>query len=411
MKKQKNSFGVIFYLRKYKTANSGKAPIYARITVNGHRTDLSVKRSVLPANWNDLKGMAKGSREEILKLNNYLEEYRAGIVEAYQQLQLQKKLVTAELVKDKFTGEDLSEYTLCKLMDYHNTEEAEVLEKGTVKNYFTTQKYLKEFMWERFKTTDKYLSELSYKFITEFEFFLRKRKPEKGQRQLENNGIMKHLERFCKMINLAVRMEWIERNPFHAYRLKFEKVERQFLTKVELNRIENKQFDIFRLQLVQDLFIFSCYTGLAYRDVFNLMPEHLVEWSEGSFWLVSSRQKTSVAIKVPLLPKALAIIEKYKDHPQTVNSGKLLPPLSNQKLNSYLKEIADLCRITKPLTFHIARHTFATTIALTNKVPIETVSKLLSHTKLSTTQIYAKVIESKLGEDMDDLRLKLAKGA
>ncbi|MDT3403598.1 site-specific integrase [Mucilaginibacter terrae] len=410
MKTQKSTFGVIFYLRKYKAVKSGRVPIYARITVNGRRTDLSVKRSVEPANWNEHKGMAKGSREEISKLNKYLEEYRAGIVDAYQELQLKKKLITAELVKDKFSGEDQSEFTLCKLMDYHNIEEVEVLEQGTIKNYFTTQKYVKEFLWQHYKTSDKYLSELTYKFITEFEVFLRKRKPEKGQRPLANNGIMKHLERFCKMINLAVRLEWIERNPFHAYRLKFEKVERRFLTKLELQRIEDKQFDIFRLQLVKDLFIFSCYTGLAYRDVFNLLPENLVEWSADNFWLISSRQKTSVAIKVPLLPKALAIIGKYNEHPQTVNSGKLLPPISNQKLNSYLKEIADLCSITKPLTFHIARHTFATTIALTNKVPIETVSKLLSHTKISTTQIYAKVVETKLREDMDELRQKLMAG-
>jgi integrase len=406
MKTVNNTFGVIFYLRKYKATNDGKTPIYARITVNGSRIDLSVKRSIEPGNWNANKGMAKGSREEIVRLNNYLEQYRSGIVESYQTLLLQKKLITAELVKNKFIGEDQADFTLCKLMDYHNTEQTQVLEPGTMKNYYTTQKYIKEFLKERFKTSDKYLSELTYKFITDFEYYLRNRKPEKGQKALQTNGVMKHIERFCKMVNLAVRLEWIERNPFHAYQLKFEKVERDYLTKDELARIEEKQFHIVRLQVVKDLFVFSCYTGLAYIDVFNLTPANLIEKS-GKLWIMTNRQKTNEPVRVPLLPKALAIVEKYKGHPQALAEGKVLPTLSNQKLNSYLKEIADMCDITKPLTFHIARHTFATTVTLTNGVPIETVSKLLGHSKLSTTQIYAKVVESKISDDMALLSQRL----
>jgi integrase len=406
MKTVNNTFGVIFYLRKYKATNDGNTPIYARITVNGSRIDLSVKRSIEPGNWNANKGMAKGSREEIVRLNNFLEQYRSGIVESYQTLLLQKKLITAELVKNKFIGEDQADFTLCKLMHYHNTEQTQVLEPGTMKNYYTTQKYIKEFLKERFKTSDKYLSELTYKFITDFEYYLRNRKPEKGQKALQTNGVMKHIERFCKMVNLAVRLEWIERNPFHAYQLKFEKVERDYLTKEELAGIEEKQFHIVRLQVVKDLFVFSCYTGLAYIDVFNLTPANLIEKS-GKLWIMTNRQKTNEPVRVPLLPKALAIVEKYKGHPQALAEGKVLPTLSNQKLNSYLKEIADICGITKPLTFHIARHTFATTVTLTNGVPIETVSKLLGHSKLSTTQIYAKVVESKISDDMAVLSKRL----
>lgn len=292
-------------------------------------------------------------------------------------------------------------------MDYHNKEQAQELEMGTMKNYYTTQKYIKEFIKERFKTSDKYLSELTYKFIFDFENYLRNRSPEKGQKALENNGVMKHLERFCKMVNLAVRLEWLDRNPFHAHKLKFDKVEREYLTKDELARIEAKNFNIVRLQIVKDLFIFSCYTGLTYIDVFNLTPANIIEKSENSIWIMTNRQKTNTPVRVPLLPKALAIIEKYKDHPMALAEGKVLPTLSNQKLNSYLKEIADICNITKPLTFHIARHTFATTITLTNGVPIETVSKMLGHTKLTTTQIYAKVIESKISDDMALLSAKL----
>jgi integrase len=401
-----NTFGVAFYLKKQKTTQAGKSPIYARITVNGKRIEISVKRSIEENNWNVNKGMAKGSREEIIKLNKYLDQFKAGIIDSYQQLLLQKKFITAELLKEKVTGGDQADFTICKLMHYHNTDQTQVLEPGTMKNYYTTQKYVKEFLKERFKTSDKYLSELTYKFITDFEYYLRNRKPEKGQKALQTNGVMKHLERFCKMVNLAVRLEWIERNPFHAYQLKFDKVERDYLIKEELARIENKLFHIVRLQVVKDLFVFSCYTGLAYIDVFNLTPANLIEKS-GKLWIMTNRQKTNEPVRVPLLPKALAIVEKYKGHPQALAEGKVLPTLSNQKLNSYLKEIADMCDITKPLTFHIARHTFATTVTLTNGVPIETVSKLLGHSKLSTTQIYAKVVESKIGDDMAVLSKKL----
>jgi len=402
-----NTFGVAFYLKKQKTTQAGKSPIYARITVNGKRIEISVKRSIEENNWNATKGMAKGSREETVKLNKYLDQFKAGIIDSYQQLLLQKKFITAELLKEKVTGGDQAEFTLCKLMEYHNSDQGQLLEPGTMKNYYTTQKYIKEFIKERFKTSDKYLSELSYKFITDFEYYLRNRTPEKGQKALNNNGLMKHIERFCKMINLAVRLEWIDRNPFHAYQLKFDKVEREYLTKDELARIEAKKFNIVRLQVVQDLFVFSCYTGLAYIDVFNLTPANLIEKSANNIWIATNRQKTNEPVRVPLLPKALAIIEKYKGHPQALAEGKVLPTLSNQKLNSYLKEIADTCDITKPLTFHIARHTFATTVTLTNGVPIETVSKLLGHSKLTTTQIYAKVVESKLTDDMAQLSKRL----
>jgi len=402
-----NTFGVAFHLKKQKTTQAGKSPIYARITVNGKRIEISVKRSIEDNNWNATKGMAKGSREEIVKLNKYLDQFKAGIIDSYQQLLLQKKFITAELLKEKVTGGDQAEFTLCKLMEYHNSDQGQLLEPGTMKNYYTTQKIIKEFIKERFKTSDKYLSELSYKFITDFEYYLRNRTPEKGQKALNNNGLMKHIERFCKMINLAVRLEWIDRNPFHAYQLKFDKVEREYLTKDELARIEAKKFNIVRLQVVQDLFVFSCYTGLVYIDVFNLTPANLITKSENNIWIATNRQKTNEPVRVPLLPKALAIIEKYKGHPQALAEGKVLPTLSNQKLNSYLKEIADMCDITKPLAFHIARHTFATTVTLTNGVPIETVSKLLGHSKLTTTQIYAKVVESKLADDMAKLSEKL----
>lgn len=406
MEAKRHTFGVVFYLRKYK-AKGEKAPIYVRITVNGNRAEFSIKRSVDQKSWNDQKGLAKGNKEEIQSLNQYLEKVKAKIVNHYQELILTDKHITATVIRNKFQGREKHQNTLCKLMDYHNTQMQEVLAQGTMKNYDTTQKYLKKFLQEKLNLKDVSLSEIDYKFITDFEFFLRTNKPTDHQRPLKNNGLMKHMERFQKMINLAKKLEWMTSNPFLNYQLHFQKFERGFLSIDELISIENKEFKIERLCQVKDLFIFSCYTGLSYIDVINLTPECLTIGIDKTKWIYTRRQKSSIFIRVPLLPKPLEIIEKYKHHPKVIHEKRLLPGMSNQKLNSYLKEIADLCGIEKNLTFHLARHTFATTIALTNGVPIESISKMLGHTKLSTTQIYAKVIESKIGTDMLALKNKL----
>ena len=218
---------------------------------------------------------------------------------------------------------------------------------------------------------------------------------------------MKHTERLRKMINLAIRNEWLLRDPFAKFKPSFIKTSREFLTAEELIKIENKEFSIQRLQQVKDLFIFSCYTGLSYIDVMNLSTENVSFGIDGELWLHTSRQKTDNPVRIPILPKALSMIQKYESHPKALAEGKLFPNISNQRLNSYLKEIADLCSIGKNLTFHLARHTFATTITLTNGVPMETVSKLLGHSSIRTTQIYAKVVEKKVREDMNMLKQKL----
>jgi site-specific recombinase XerD len=323
-------------------------------------------------------------------------------------MQINKELITAEEIKNKFLGTDEKDYTLCKVIDYHNTQMKESLAWGTMKNYFTTQKYIQMFLKVKFGTPDIYLSQLTYKFIAHFEYYLRNYKPLDHHKPLGNNGVMKHIERFRKMINMAVRMEWVNKDPFAKYKQKFDKVNREFLSKEELAKIENRELSVVRLQWVRDLFVFSCYTGLAYIDTMRLSPANITIGIDSEYWLITKRQKTSNPVRVPLLPKALQIIDKYKGHPRALTEGTLFPVISNQKLNSYLKEIADLCGIHKNLTFHLARHTFATTIMLTNGVPIESVSKMLGHSKITTTQVYAKVIEQKLSVDMKTLKEKLA---
>jgi integrase len=233
---------------------------------------------------------------------------------------------------------------------------------------------------------------------------MREHKPLQPKKPCGQNTVMKHIERLRKVVNLAIKNEWLDRDPFQKFQPVFIKSNRQYLSPDELAAIEQREFKILRLQHAKDMFIFSCYTGLAYIDVYELTPQNLSLGIDGEYWINTCRHKTDIPVRVPLLPKALAIVEKYKNHPKVLESGRLLPVYANQILNSYLKEIADFCGIEKPLTYHIARHTFATTVTLTNGVPIETVSKLLGHTSIKTTQIYAKVIEKKVSEDIRNLR-------
>jgi integrase len=407
-----NTFGVQFITRanKAKTDKDNKLmlPIYARISVDCHRVEVSLKQYVDPNNWNDAKGSVRGKGPEVRALNTFLEQVRSRLTECYQELQLKKKLVTAEAVKNLFCGVEEKEHSLMTLFDYHNNEMRNVLEWGTMKNYYTTKTYFQLYLKEVLHTSDIYLSQLSYKFIVGYQKFMKERKPLLPKKPCGNNTVMKHIERLRKVVNLAIKNEWLDRDPFMKFQPSFIRNDRQFLTADELAVIEARNYSIVRLQHAKDMFVFSCYTGLAYIDAFNLTPQNLSIGIDGGYWITTCRKKTDQPVRIPLLPKALEIIDKYKNHPYVIAKGKLLPVYSNQKLNAYLKEIADLCGITKPLTFHIARHTFATTVTLTNGVPIETVSKLLGHTSIKTTQIYAKVIEQKVSDDMNLLREKMA---
>lgn len=365
-----------------------------------------MKHTISLRNWDDIRGRAKGAAPEMLQLNNHLELIRSQITECYHDLVQNKRTITAEVIKRMYMGDGMPEHTLCNLMDYHNEHQKELLAEGTMVNYYTTKRYIHEFLKARRRISDIPLNDLNYQFINDFELFLRSQKPARGYRGLTNNGVMKHLERLRKVVSLGVRLEWIDRDPFKLYQLRFHKVERGFLTEDELEAIESRVFKKAHLQLVKDLFLFACYTGLSYADLMQLKPANIHEGMDGDKWIKITRQKSRTSVTTPLLPEALEIMERYEDDPRAVVRGSVFPSLSNQKLNSYLKEIAIQCKIEKNLTFHLARHTFATTVTLTNGVPIETVSKMLGHTKISTTQIYARVIEKKISEDMALLKIK-----
>jgi site-specific recombinase XerD len=402
-----NTFGIQFIIRQDKIKND-RAPIYARITVNGQIIHFALKQWIDPDSWDARKGTGKGRGEATKTINNGLEQVRLALGSCYQQLQLKGKLITPDAVKDAYLGTDNEEpNTLSRLVDYHNEQAKHELTWSTLKHYYVTQRYLIKFLDKKFRKKDVLLQEINYKFIADFETFLRAHKPVDHQKQMNNNGVMKHLIRLRKMTSLAIRLEWMANDPFKNFKIRHQKVEKEFLTQTELNKIHKKEFKIERLEIVRDVFVFCCYTGLAYVDVLNLTHDKIVEGIDGEEWIKTVRQKTNIPVNTPILSVAQQIMAKYINHYRNTGSDMIFPIFSNQKVNSYLKEIAELCGIRKSLSFHIARHTFATTVTLSNGVPIETVSKMLGHTKIATTQIYARVLEKKISEDMKALKLKL----
>jgi integrase len=253
-----------------------------------------------------------------------------------------------------------------------------------------------------YKNDDIPINKLDHEFIVDFEFYLR------SSCKISMVSAAKYIKNLKKIVNSCIAHSWIPKNPFANYKSKAKAGERVYLSQDELTNIYEKQFTIERLAQVKDIFLFCCYTGLAYADIKKLKRQEIAIGIDGGFWIFTKRKKTDTSTRVPLLEIAIEILDKYKDHPHCEAEGTLLPVLSNQKMNAYLKEIADICNITKTLTFHIARHTFATTVTLSNGVPIETVSKMLGHTNIKTTQHYAKILDIKVSNDMLALRGKLS---
>ncbi len=397
------TFSVLFWIYT-KRAQNNQTNIYARITVNGKKVNISLKHKVNVNAWDPKSQKLKGNSPTAKEMNLYLDEVKSGIVQCYRDLKTEKRVLTAELIKARYLGEDKIYYTLNDIFEYHNKIMVHKLKANTIGHYKTTQKHILTYLNEKYKMSNIHLQNLDYEFIIGLESFLRSYQSRTSQGTISNNVAMKHIQRLRKMITLAYNMEWVDRDPFVMFKPKIEKKEREFLTEMELQRIESLSCSIDRLMTVKDLFVFGCYTGMSYVDIMKLKKDNVLLGIDGNNWIMTERLKTKTPVKIPLLPVVESLIEKYEDHPRTMFSGGLMPYLSNQKLNSYLKEIADMCGINKNLTFHMARHTFATTVTLSNGVPIETVSKLLGHTKIVTTQIYARVIERKISEDMQRLK-------
>ncbi len=398
----KSTFKVLFFIKRNATKQSGKAPIIARITLDGKIAQISTKLEIKPGLWNIKHGKASGKAFEANTINNSIDSIKSTIFGHYQNFREKKVNITAELIKNAFLGLCESNYTVLKLYDKHNNDLAKMIgleiNKTSYKRYLLGRKRLADFIYYKYKVSDIAIKDITTTFIRDFEIYLR------SDCELSTNVTAKVLQYFRKIIVIAFNDGVITSNPCSNFKIKKERVERGYLDQSELDAIMNKYIPIKRIENVRDIFIFCCYTGLSYIDIHALKSANIRKSFDGNLWIMTKRHKTEVPVNVRLLDVPKKIIAKYSGQ---LLDGKLLPVSSNQKMNAYLKELADICGITKNITTHMARHTFATTITLSNGVPIETVSKMLGHTNIKTTQIYAKITDLKISSDMEKLAEKL----
>jgi len=396
----KSTFSILFFARKEKQKSNGNYPIWCRITISGKMAKFNTKVEVHEAIWSVKDGRASGRSFEATKANQLLDDILAAINQLYHELK-RERCCSAELIKNEYLGINIEKpkvKMLLELFTEHNERQLKLvgttLTKATYSKYIQTYNLVAAYIKNEYQKDDIALNAINPMFISGFESYLL------VDCKYQNNTCYKFMQRFKRIITMARDNGFITINPFGGHVLHWEQTKKEFLDDDEIMRIIEKKFSIPRLEQIKDIFLFCCFTGLSYIDAANLREEHIVKKFDGKLWISTARQKSKVSVDIPLLPIPLIILDKYKD--QRVN-GKLLPIPSNQKFNAYLKEIADLCAINKPLTCHIARYTFASTITLARNIPIETVSKLLGHTKLSTTQIYARIIPKKISEDMNGL--------
>ena len=393
-----------FYAKSTKANGNGLLPIYVRLTIDGKRFEYSTKKFIEPSKWSTELSKMKGNSEEARSINNLLDFTRNRINEIQFELLKDGVTLNIEEFKNRLLGIKERERLLIPIFTEHNRKIKELVgteyAPGTLERYETSLKHTKDFLQWKYRVSDIDIEKIDHAFITEYEFYLR------TERKCANNTAVKYIKNFHKIINICLANGWLTKDPFANYKSKVKEVTREFLTELEIKSLMEKEFVSERLELVRDIFVFSCFTGLAYIDVKQLSNDNIVLGIDGDKWINKNRQKTDTNSKIPLLPTAQYIVNKYDNHPVCKNKGNLLPILSNQKMNAYLKEIATVCGINKELTFHIARHTFATTVTLSNGVPIETVSKMLGHTNLKTTQHYAKILDKKISEDMQVLKAK-----
>ncbi|MGC4041879.1 MAG: site-specific integrase [Flavobacterium sp.] len=397
----------LFYIRRAKANSKGLVPIFHRVTVDGKRIkDKSTRKYIDPSKWSD-KEEVTGTSEEARTINRYLTELKNEVLEAERHLHIKKEKVEPGNMKNKLLKIDDKPRTIIPIFQDHNNRIKALIPTGefapgTLERYETSLSHTIEFLIWKFNIRDIDIKKIDYAFIMDYDFYLR------SERGCNNNTTVKYLKNFQKIINICLKNKWISDDPFAFYNSKIKEVEIEYLTQSEIELIINKRFVSDRLSEVRDIFIFCCFTGLAYIDVKQLDENHIGFGIDGNKWIFKNRQKTETASHIPILPIAQEIIDKYKDHPICLNSNIILPVKSNQKMNSYLKEIADVCGVNKKLTFHVARYTFATTVTLSNGIPIESVSKMLGHKNIRMTQHYAKVVDRKVSQDMAILKDKFS---
>lgn len=402
--KVSQDLSILFHLRYDNLNPDGKATICVRLTVTGFpREGFSLGYKVDPSKFNKEAGIITGKSAEAIEVNRYLQQVKSELIRHYNQLKALDPVVTATMIKNSYNGINREKRTLLELVDFHNEKFQQKVDKekrkaSTMKKWRSTKDKLSTFIASVFKAKDIPLGKIDYAFAEDFFDYLTLTDG------LRDNSAMKYIKNTKQLMKLAVRRKWINANPIEDFVCSYINPERDILTVDELRTMYSKEFSIPRLEEARDAYLFMALTGFAYKDVLLLTRDHLVKFFDGEDWIVKNREKTWCRENVPLLPVAKEILKKYENHPCCVANNVLLPIKSNQRFNGYLKEIADICGINKNLTTHTARHTFATTVTLANGVPLETVSAMLGHKSIRTTQIYAKIVASKVSQDMKSLK-------
>lgn len=390
-----------FYIKRSKLLRNGEAPIYLRITVDRQIAEISIFKSIQPDLWSIEKNGASGSTKEAKEINNYIFNIRHQLGQHLSKMREDGREITANTLKNDFLGINPDEKKISKVFEEHNKNVKLLIGKdfaqATYQRYETCLMHLKAYIKEKYKLEDLPISKLCPDFVRGFELYL------KTTRNCNHNTTVKYIRNFKKIVKICFGNGWIKQDPFTSIKLHMRKVDKGFLSEEEIKLIVDKKFPCERLEQVADVFLFGCYTGYAYSDLKGLSSVNLIKKDNGQLWLNAKRIKTDNVCNVPLLQPAINILEKYKENDYCTKRDVLLPVLSNQKLNAYLKEIADLCGIKKDITTHMARHTFATTITLNNDIPIESVSKMLGHSSIKMTQNYARLLDKKVESDMNKI--------
>jgi integrase/recombinase XerD len=395
-----NSLSIRFYLNEEK-AKGEKMPVYLRITVNRKKAEVATSYFAELKNWDATRQRTKKNSD----LNDELTSIESEVYEIVKRLEKEKKTITASSIKDFLTKKDKLDVTLLNFYDnlVERLDKAGEVKKSTIDRYGDTKKYLVKFLAEH-KLTNILVEQVDYKFISDFDLFLINQKLKYGENTIERNTVNKHHSRVRTVIIRAIKEGLMNRNPYSDLKLKYTPSKRTFITQEELELIINHDLGGNEsLRRVRDIFVFSVYTGLRFEDAQQLTIDRIIKDKKGNYTLQIKQEKTDEQLSLPLLKPAIAVIEKYENAPERLIFRKVLPKISNQKLNAYLKVIADLVGIHKKLSHHVARHTCATTILLNNEVPIEVVSKWLGHTNIKTTQIYAKITNSYMQKIADKL--------
>ncbi|WP_433780506.1 site-specific integrase [Flavobacterium anhuiense] len=392
-----NSFGLLFFLKVPRNGSKIRT-VYFRITINGVPKEASTRRQWDIDRWSQQDERAVGTKEDAKSLNFFLDSITKKIHDIKTEILLSGKPISSIKIMDQVLGRSASKTKVLEEFKKHNDELNALVGNGytaaTFERFSITKNHLSAFIKLKYNADDFEFGDLDLQFVNDFEFYLR------SVRNCANNTTLKYIANFKKIVLRALDQEIISKDPFKNFKRRKTKIVKKPISANELARLERHQFTTERLSIVRDIFVFQCYTGLAYIDAYQLTSADIKDGVDGKLWIISERQKTNSTAKIPLLPNAIKILEKYRNHPVNVKRGTLLPVSSNQKMNEYLKEIASLCGFPFTLNTHMARRTFGSTVTLNNNVPINVVKELLGHSSVKQTEAYAITEQATIGREM-----------